>query len=91
MASSEQLETSLVEFSISTTDVLRTLIVNADLFLRETRKIDYVLPIGVDVQKINAGPKVLHQRAEGPGVDGPMVDSLILVKFGVHWSLGFKG
>lgn len=69
---------------------MHTLIVNADLLFGEAGKIDYALAIGVDVQKVNARTKVLHQRAESPGVNGPMMSGLILIKFCVHWSLGLE-
>lgn len=71
--------------------MLHTLIVNADLFLREAREVDHILTISVDIQEINTWSKVLHEGAQSPGIDGPVVDSLILIELGVDSSLGLKG
>lgn len=67
-----------------------TLIIYADLLFCETCKVDDVLAVGVDIQKIDARSKMFHQRAQRPRVDGPVIDGLVLVEFGMNRSLGFK-
>lgn len=34
---------------------------------------------------------MLHQGAESPGVDGPVVDGLIFVEFGMDWRFRLEG
>lgn len=70
---------------------LHTLIVDADLFLREAREVDHILAIGVDIQEIDTRAEVLHQRSKCPRINGPVVYGLVLVELGVHRWFGFEG
>lgn len=70
---------------------LQTFITDADLLLSVTSEVDDSHAISVDVQQVNAWAEVVHQGAQSPGIDCPVVYGFIFVKLGVHWSLGFEG
>jgi hypothetical protein len=46
---------------VSNTGGKLTLIVNADLLFRETCKVDDIVTVGVDIEKVDARPEMLHQ------------------------------
>lgn len=69
---------------------MRTLVIYADLFLGETREIDDILAVRVDVEEIDPRAEVFHQGAQSPRVDGPVMNSLVPVELGVNRHLGLE-
>lgn len=50
-----------------------------------------MVAVRVDVKIVYARPEMVHQLAQRPGRDGPVVRCILAAKLGVHWRRNLKG
>lgn len=63
------------------TTISRTVL--ADCLFAEAREIN-MIAIGVDIQVVDSGTKMVHELAQRARRDGPVMGCILLAKFGMH-------